>query len=83
VPGTSRRAFSFFLVEEMRLQLRTRSEARASVFDYIEAFYHAERPHQGIDKELITPGPRNDSLTGETVEHERLGRIDGMRRPAS
>ena len=37
------------------------------------AHFHQERPHQGLGNELISPEPRDNSLTGEIAETERLG----------
>jgi len=37
--------------------------------EYME-YYHTERPHQGLDNEIIEPPPQG---TGEIVGRERLG----------
>ncbi len=37
------------------------------------AHYQVERPHQGLDNELIDPPTETPRTNGEVVEHERLG----------
>ena len=37
------------------------------------AHFHVERPHQGLDNELIAPAQASGSPTGDVVETERLG----------
>ena len=38
-----------------------------------EAHFHGERPHQGLDNELIQPDRIRTSAGAEIVETERLG----------
>jgi transposase InsO family protein len=35
--------------------------------------YHRERPHQGLDHQILVPGPEAGQQTGEIVCRERLG----------
>jgi putative transposase len=35
--------------------------------------YHAERNHQGLDNQLIAPGPEVDRTTGPVKRRDRLG----------
>jgi hypothetical protein len=37
------------------------------------AYFHQERPHQGLGNDLIAPTPATGSITGDVVETERLG----------
>jgi hypothetical protein len=37
--------------------------------------YHAERNHQGLGNQLITPEPERSSHGGAVVRRERLGRL--------
>ena len=37
------------------------------------AYFHQERPHQGLGNDLIAPTPTNGSIIGDVVETERLG----------
>jgi transposase InsO family protein len=37
------------------------------------AYFHQERPHQGLGNDLIAPTPATGSITGNVVETERLG----------
>ena len=46
-----------------RTQFRTRAEAKAALFEYIEIFYNSRRPHSSLDRQTpdqayFTPLPQ-------------------------
>ena len=45
---------------------------RETVNDFL-IHYHGERPHQGLDHQILMPGPDAGQQTGEIVCRERLG----------
>jgi len=47
---------------------------RAVVSDYV-LHYHAERNHQGLDNQLIAPGPESQPKTGTVTRRDRVGGI--------
>jgi hypothetical protein len=42
------------------------------VTEYV-SHYHGERAHQGLDHQILLPGPEANQQTGEIVCRERLG----------
>ncbi|MCP3936625.1 MAG: transposase family protein, partial [Actinomycetia bacterium] len=70
------------VAERFVLTVRTECLDRLIIFgcghlqrclDEFTKHYLVERPHQGLDNELITPKPIDARTTGEVVAHERLG----------
>ena len=55
-----------------RIILLGEDHLRRALRQYI-AHYNAERPHQGIDNELIAPSTTRAAQSGTIVEPERLG----------
>ena len=56
-----------------RLMLLNERQVRRVLREYL-AHYHAERAHQGLDGQLISPDPAgNSENTGEVIRRKRLG----------
>ena len=45
---------------------------RETVTDFL-IHYHGERPHQGLDHQILVPGPDAGQQAGEIVCRDRLG----------
>ena len=55
-----------------RIILFGETALREAVTEYV-SHYHGERAHQGLDHQILLPGPEANQQTGEIVCRERLG----------
>jgi putative transposase len=55
-----------------KIILFSESQLRRAVGSYVE-HYHLERPHQGLDNELIEKGDEADRTQGSIKQKERIG----------
>ncbi|MEK7413790.1 MAG: integrase core domain-containing protein [Planctomycetota bacterium] len=62
-----------FKTESLRWVIpRSEWHLRGVIKEFL-AYYHAERNHQGLDEQIIAPGPKVGRTAGQITCRERLG----------